>query len=70
MTWQGYRAAYLRAHPFCVLCADEGLLTRATVVDHKVPHEGSRALFWNPANHQALCKSCHDAKTATENRMP
>lgn len=33
----------------------------ATVVDHKVPHKGDEALFFNPLNLQALCKRCHDS---------
>jgi 5-methylcytosine-specific restriction protein A len=37
------------------------------VVDHKEPHHGQHDLFWNPANHQALCKPCHDRKTVREN---
>jgi 5-methylcytosine-specific restriction protein A len=34
------------------------------VVDHIKPHKGDRGLFWELANHQALCKRCHDRKTA------
>ena len=40
--------------------------TRATVVDHIKPHRGSWPLFIDPANHQSLCKRCHDQKTARE----
>jgi 5-methylcytosine-specific restriction protein A len=35
-------------------------------VDHIIPHKGNKGLFWTRFNHQALCKSCHDRKTATE----
>lgn len=38
----------------------------STVVDHIKPHKGDQQLFWSKANHQALCKECHDTKTATE----
>ena len=38
----------------------------ASVVDHIKPHKGDYDLFWDEANHQALCKRCHDIKTATE----
>ena len=31
-----------------------------------LPHQGDQALFWNASNWQALCKRCHDAKTARE----
>jgi 5-methylcytosine-specific restriction protein A len=40
----------------------------ATVVDHVVPHRGDAALFWDEVNWAALCKRCHDAKTAREGR--
>ena len=30
------------------------------------PHRGSWPLFIDPANHQSLCKRCHDQKTARE----
>lgn len=38
----------------------------ASVVDHIIPHKGNDDLFWDMSNHQALCKKCHDIKTATE----
>ena len=66
--WQAARKAYLHSHPLCVRCQAEGRLTRATVVDHIVPHRGDPILFWDRENWQALCKSCHDHKTMTEDR--
>ena len=59
--WRRYRKNYLAKHP---LCADCGTL--ATVIDHIVPHKGNRALFWDENNHQSLCESCHNRKTASE----
>lgn len=64
--WAKARAAYLSAHPLCVVHRAQGALVAATVVDHKVPHRGDKTLFWASGNWQALCKSCHDRKTATE----
>jgi 5-methylcytosine-specific restriction protein A len=66
--WRRARAAYLRHHPLCVPCREAGRLVRATVVDHVVPHRGDQKLFWDEANWAALCKRCHDAKTAREGR--
>ena len=43
---------------------------RATVVDHIIPHRGDQKLFWDQNNWQALCKSCHDKKTLTEDINP
>ena len=64
--WQKARKSYLEAHPLCVQCAKQGKYVRATVVDHIKPHRGSWPLFIDPANHQSLCKRCHDHKTARE----
>ena len=60
------RPAQLLREPFCRTCAGRGDRTRATVVDHVIPFRGSWALFIDPANHQSLCKRCHDRKTARE----
>lgn len=64
--WEKARAAYLTEHPLCVRCAAAGVTTPATVVDHVTPHQGDTGLFWDRGNWQALCKRCHDVKTATE----
>lgn len=64
--WQNYRKAYLAEHPLCVRCEKKGRITPATVVDHIKPHCGNHVLFWNTKNHQSMCKTCHDIKTATE----
>ena len=64
--WVKARHAYLNAHPLCVQHRKEGALVAAAVVDHKAPHKGDKTLFWDSNNWQALCKACHDRKTATE----
>lgn len=60
------RPAQLLREPFCRECARRGVRTRAIVVDHVTPHRGDWQLFIDPANHQSLCKRCHDRKTARE----
>lgn len=62
--WRRARAIYLRANPLCVRCMPR--ITGATDVDHVVPHNGNERLFWDEANWQPLCHSCHSTKTATE----
>ena len=65
--WQKIRRLYLRHHPECEVCLRAGVHREATEVDHirpRVPHGGSDAL----PNLQALCHSCHAAKTAEEAR--
>ena len=64
--WQRLRLAYLQQHPLCVRCKLTKRVTLATVVDHVTPHRGDHSLMWNPLNWQALCKACHDRKTARE----
>ena len=59
--WQKYRERYLREHGLCVMHQQQGRTVLATVVDHIQPHKGDHKLFWDPKNHQALCKMCHDS---------
>jgi 5-methylcytosine-specific restriction protein A len=56
------RKAFLSRHPMCKVCGVES----ATVLDHRIPHRGMAALFWDQANWQGLCKTCHGRKTARE----
>lgn len=64
--WQKARARFLRAHPLCLHCLDQGVTEASTVVDHIIPHRGDRKLFWDKSNWQALCETCHNRKTAGE----
>lgn len=57
--WAKARAGFLRHHPNCAECAKEGLIVRASVVDHIVPHRGDQRLFWDTSNWQPLCISHH-----------
>lgn len=64
--WQRYRLKFLERNVLCVMCQAQGKVTAANVVDHIVDHRGNQDLFWDKANHQALCTPCHSAKTAAE----
>lgn len=64
--WKKVRSLFLKENPLCVICLNENKITPANVVDHIKPHKGDINLFWNQGNYQALCKSCHDYKTAKE----
>jgi 5-methylcytosine-specific restriction protein A len=65
--WRAYTKVYLAEHPLCIQCeSEEGRVEPSTVVDHIKDHNGDFTLFWNPNNHQALCKRHHDSKTARE----
>ncbi|MBQ8708357.1 MAG: HNH endonuclease [Succinivibrionaceae bacterium] len=56
--WRRARTMFLSKHPLCSQCGKP-----ATVVDHIIPHRGNQQLFWDEANWQPLCKTCHDKKT-------
>ena len=59
------RAAFLREHPLCGVCAARGRVVPAVVVDHAVPLKDGGARF-DAAGLQSLCISCHNRKTARE----
>jgi 5-methylcytosine-specific restriction protein A len=44
-------------------CFDAGIVTPAYQVDHVVPVSQRPDLFWDEANHQALCQSCGARKS-------
>ena len=63
--WRAVRAAFLREHPLCRVCAARGRMVPAVVVDHAVPlKDGGERFDW--ANLAALCVADHNAKTARE----
>lgn len=63
--WRKVRKLHLQANPLCVECQKEGRVTEATVLDHikRVNDGGS---FWDSSNHQGLCTSHHNKKSANE----
>nr|WP_245574390.1 HNH endonuclease signature motif containing protein [Desulfovirgula thermocuniculi] len=49
---------YLRRHPLCELCEQEGRITPATIVHHKQPiKHGGHAL--DMENLMSVCRECH-----------
>lgn len=65
--WQKLAKTHLAAHPFCVDCVAGGNpIGLATDADHRIPHRGDPALFWDPENLDSRCKEHHSAKTARE----
>lgn len=58
--WRKLRAAFLATHPLCAC----GCGWPATVVDHRVPHNGDHGLLFAWDNLEAMTKPCHDRKTA------
>lgn len=62
--WRHLRAAVMLAEPFCRVCRARGLKVLTVDVDHIRPHRGNAGLFWDRANLQGLCRTCHSEKTA------
>ena len=60
------RPAQLLREPFCRECAQRGMRTWATDVDHIVDHKGVWARFIDRENLESLCHSCHSRKTMRE----
>jgi 5-methylcytosine-specific restriction endonuclease McrA len=60
--WQTLRRRILRDHP---VCQHPGCTQPATEIDHIIPIEDGGAKY-HPMNLQALCKSHHSSKTASE----
>jgi 5-methylcytosine-specific restriction protein A len=60
--WTERRKYILSRNPRCMDC---GKLfgIEALELDHIIPHRGDKVLFWDKANLQVLCKSCHSRKT-------
>lgn len=65
--WQRAAKEFLADHVWCVLCPGEPKHL-ATEVDHRIPHHGNEALFWDRSNWQPACKEGHSRKTAQEVR--
>lgn len=73
--WQQAATRYVKDNPMCASCGDVAVLHSGTSklgalkrppVDHVCPHHGDHDLFWDEANWQTLCESCHDSKTRAE----
>jgi 5-methylcytosine-specific restriction endonuclease McrA len=59
--WRRLRWHQLQREPLCKLCQALGKVTAASVVDHRKPHKGDEALFFDESNLDSLCKPCHDS---------
>jgi 5-methylcytosine-specific restriction endonuclease McrA len=65
--WEKARAGYLREHKWCVgRVVGRQCGKPAIAVDHIQPPRGDTKLFWRRSNWQALCRTCHSSKTASQ----
>lgn len=60
------REDLFRRHPLCEPCEQQGRVSLATIRDHRIPLEEGG--LDDETNEQAICKSCHKAKTAAESQ--
>ena len=61
--WEKARRLFLSIHPYCVRCG-----AVAKIVDHKTPHRGDQAIFWDKSRWQSLCTPCHSGAKQREER--
>lgn len=67
--WQRLRWQVLERDMFtCGICGRVEAVTSRLVADHRKPHRGVEALFWDEANLWCLCKACHDGAKQREER--
>lgn len=64
--WLSGRLEHLAAHPLCERCRQDGRVTPATVVHHRIAHRGDERLFFTRSNWESACKSCHDGEIQRE----
>jgi 5-methylcytosine-specific restriction protein A len=66
--WRRISKYMAQLQPLCVYCLQKGLTVPSTVTDHIQPIQqgGDR---YDIRNLQRLCDSCHNQKTALENKQ-
>jgi 5-methylcytosine-specific restriction protein A len=73
--WRRLRLSFISKNPLCLHCANKGIVTPASDVDHIHPinphnpydtKDGKYGRPLDPDNLQALCKQCHNRKSAKQ----
>jgi 5-methylcytosine-specific restriction enzyme A len=62
--WRRLRAYKLVSDPLCEDCKDQGLITAASEVHHRIKRKASPELAMDLDNLVSLCTPCHSARTA------
>lgn len=62
--WKVTRMIILTESPFCCLCALDGKLTPANVVDHIIDIKDDPSKRLDHNNLRSVCTVCHNRKTA------
>lgn len=63
--WRALRESVLQREPLCRICAKDGEIKPAQMVDHIKPVNKGGS-FTDIDNLQPLCNTCHAKKSATE----
>ena len=61
------RRLFLAENPLCAVCAKAGKTVSADEIDHVIPVRKAPQHFWK--GWQAICRPCHEIKTAQENTV-
>ena len=64
--WRKYAREFKRENPLCEECMKDGKVAPTYALDHIIPHNGNKRLFWSPRNHQGLCITHHNIKSRSE----
>lgn len=63
--WRNTSKRNLIVNPTCAECSKQNRIKKADVTDHIIPAIQGGSLL-DSRNHQSLCTSCHNRKSATE----
>ena len=66
--WRNYRKQFIINNPLCVECKKIDKIVVTNVVGHIIPVSERPDLFWEPANHKALCTSCNNRQALQDRR--
>jgi 5-methylcytosine-specific restriction endonuclease McrA len=66
--WRKLRIEHFKINPLCVICNKQNRTTLAKVLDHITPVRLGGSI-WDSNNHQGLCESCHNSKSALERKQ-
>jgi 5-methylcytosine-specific restriction protein A len=61
--WRTLRKTFLKENPYCNRCGNNNIPLQ---VHHKIPPRGNEELFFDEANLETICETCHRIITAQE----
>lgn len=64
--WKQLSYSYRLRNPMCEVCLKKDIYIKCDVVDHIIPIRNDWSKRLDENNLQALCHSCHNAKTRAE----